>query len=84
MQKVKEPIEERSKPSHEVDEAFSTVPRQPGDEAACVGRVTSPPGGESHSQVHTEHYYRALHSRKQVDESTQTLIVIERNWEMPN
>lgn len=55
MKKVKERTEERSKPSHEVNEASSTVPKQLGNETR-VGGVTLPPGGGTHSQVHTEHY----------------------------
>lgn len=46
---VKEPTEERSKPSHKVDEGFSTVSMQPGDETTSVGGVTSPPNGGTHS-----------------------------------
>lgn len=56
MKKVKEPTEERSKPSHKVDEASNTMPRKPDNETASVGGVTLPLGGGTHSQVHTEHY----------------------------
>jgi len=44
-----------------------------------VGGVTSPLGRGTHSQVKTEHYRRVRHSRKQANESTETLTMTERS-----